>query len=90
VGQRQRVCCLRALAHEPGLVLADEPTAALDPVRAHAVFALLLELARDRACALLVVTHDEPLVRAFDLPVVRAHTGGSRTVFESSPQAQCA
>lgn len=63
IGQRQRVAILRALLHGPDLVLADEPTAALDKARALAVMADLRSLARERQCAVVVVTHDLELIR---------------------------
>lgn len=63
IGQRQRVAILRALLHGPDLVLADEPTAALDKARALAVMADLRSLARERQCAVVVVTHDMELIR---------------------------
>ncbi len=61
VGERQRVAIARALANEPKLLLADEPTGALDPRTAEDVFALLLEVAKEHGCALLLVTHDHDL-----------------------------
>ena len=61
VGERQRVAIARALANNPKLLLADEPTGALDPKTAEDVFSLLLEVAREHGCALLLVTHDHAL-----------------------------
>lgn len=57
-GERQRVGIARALMNEPSLLLADEPTASLDPERGQAVMDLLLEQARMRDAATLIVTHD--------------------------------
>lgn len=61
VGERQRVAIARALAVRPRLIAADEPTGALDPANAEAVFALLLEVCEEAHCALLLVTHDHAL-----------------------------
>jgi putative ABC transport system ATP-binding protein len=57
-GQRQRVAIARALAGGPKLVLADEPTAALDGVSGREVVNLLQKLAREQHCPILMVTHD--------------------------------
>lgn len=65
-GQRQRVAIARALLHRPAIVLADEPTAALDWRHGSGVIDLLLERTRAANAALLVVTHDTRLVPRFD------------------------
>jgi len=57
-GERQRVGIARALMNEPSVVLADEPTASLDPERGHAVLDLLVAEARRVGAATVVVTHD--------------------------------
>lgn len=86
VGQRQRVAIARALAHRPALVLADEPTASLDPVNADAVMGLFMELIAGVGAALVLVTHDREQPRRFDLPAVEARVcrDGTtvRTVFD--------
>jgi putative ABC transport system ATP-binding protein len=65
-GQRQRVAIARALVHRPALLLADEPTAALDWDNGQAAVGLLLEQARAEHVLLLVVSHDTRLVPRFD------------------------
>lgn len=57
-GEQQRVAVARALASRPSIILADEPTAALDSENGHAVMELLSEIARDESRAVLAVTHD--------------------------------
>lgn len=57
-GEKQRVAIARALAGSPTVILADEPTAALDSENGKAVMALLSEVAKDQSRAVLAVTHD--------------------------------
>ena len=57
-GQRQRVAIARAVVHRPKLLLADEPTGALDPRNAAVVIDLLLEVGQDLGATLVVATHD--------------------------------
>jgi putative ABC transport system ATP-binding protein len=66
VGQQQRVALARALANRPRLVLADEPTGNLDPVRAQSALALLRDLCAEQGAALLLVSHDRAVLEAFD------------------------
>ncbi len=63
VGQRQRAAIARALVHRPSFVLADEPTAALDPANARAVLQLLVDLVREIDCGLLLVSHEPELAQ---------------------------
>jgi putative ABC transport system ATP-binding protein len=65
-GQRQRVAVARALAGDPGLILADEPTAALDRVSGQEVVHLLRDLARSRGVPILLVTHDPRILDIAD------------------------
>ncbi|MCC5847073.1 MAG: ABC transporter ATP-binding protein [Verrucomicrobia bacterium] len=62
-GQRQRAAIARALAHQPPIVLADEPTAAVDKLTAREICNTFKELTRMMGVTLLMVTHDVDLVR---------------------------
>ena len=73
-GQRQRVGIARALMGEPSLILADEPTAALDSERSHEIVALLRNRVQDRNIACGFVTHDTELISSSD-EVVRVADG---------------
>jgi putative ABC transport system ATP-binding protein len=65
-GQQQRVAVARALANEPSLILADEPTAALDSQRGRQVMELFRKVAHERGAAVMVVTHDHRALDVFD------------------------
>ena len=65
-GQAQRAAVARALVHEPRLVLADEPTGALDSVNAEAVLDALVDLTRRSETTLVVVTHDNLVASHLD------------------------
>ena len=65
-GQKQRVAIARALAARPELLLADEPTAALDSRSGREVVDLLKRLAREQGCAVLMVTHDPRILDVAD------------------------
>lgn len=84
IGERQRVACVRAIAHQPQLILADEPTAALDPHNARQLFELLLSLVDELGLSALIVSHDWALVSSFGLPRLNAVCLPGETRFEAS------
>ncbi len=65
-GQQQRVAVARALANRPGLILADEPTAALDSMRGRQVMELFRNVAHEQNSGVIVVTHDHRALDVFD------------------------
>ena len=65
-GEQQRVAIARALANSPQVILADEPTAALDTERGQSVMELFRRIARERGSAVICVTHDSRMVMGFD------------------------
>ena len=65
-GQRQRAAVARAMIHRPSVVLADEPTGALDAVTGHAVIKLLVAVQRELGATLVVVTHDPQIAAHLD------------------------
>lgn len=65
-GEAQRVAIARALANRPRIILADEPTAALDSARAGLVMDLLRKLAAEQEACIVTVTHDEKIFDRFD------------------------
>jgi len=65
-GERQRIAIGRALANDPPIVFADEPTAALDTERGMKVMALLRRVAREKRSAVIAVTHDQRMIEGFD------------------------
>jgi len=76
-GERQRVAIARALVTSPALLLADEPTAGLDPDQSAVVLSLLWSLSEERGLTLLLVTHDPALLARFSdrLDVSRCSEG---------------
>jgi putative ABC transport system ATP-binding protein len=65
-GEQQRVAIARALANSPQVILADEPTAALDSQRARQVMELFAKIAHDQNAGVIVVTHDHRFLEIFD------------------------
>ncbi len=72
VGERQRIAIARALVHSPALVLADEPTGALDIGTAEQVMRLFVETAESRGTSLVLATHDRALAERFGFRLVEA------------------
>lgn len=87
IGQRQRTAIARALAHRPPFVIADEPTAALDPETADAVLGLFLETAAQEGCGVILSSHDHDRIGRFGIPRLhlstRAVTGGTESRLEA-------
>jgi len=65
-GQRQRAAVARAIVHQPTIILADEPTGALDTANAAGVIDLLLAMQREIGATLIMVTHDRDAARRLD------------------------
>ncbi|WP_426535402.1 ABC transporter ATP-binding protein [Bradyrhizobium sp. McL0615] len=88
-GEQQRVAIARAIVGNPSIILADEPTAALDGANGQAVMKLLAEIARERGHAVLIVTHDPRLlpfadrvVQIEDGRIIAEERGGIRQTLE--------
>lgn len=84
-GQKQRVAIARALAGDPPILLADEPTAALDSTSGRTVIELLQRLARKHGRAVVMVTHD-PRVLSYGDRIIRLEDG--RIVREEASSAE--
>jgi len=82
-GQKQRVAIARALAGDPDIILADEPTAALDSQSGHSVMKMLTTLAHTRGRAVAIVTHDNRIIEFADR-MIHIEDGRIRADQESS------
>ena len=89
VGERQRAAILRALAKGPTILLADEPTANLDPDTGLASLQLLLDTATESDASVLVVSHDHALVRGARLPEWKLCTRTTENGVVSRLRAPC-
>jgi len=85
-GEQQRVSIARALANQPPVILADEPTAPLDSDRALAVVRILNQMANQFRTAIIVVTHDEKIIPTFKRIY---HIRDGRTVEEAGEGRNC-
>lgn len=94
MGERQRVLVAQALALDPRLVLADEPTGSLDTVRSREVLRLLREVSRERGSAVLLATHDPQAVtfadRALALRDGRLHEYDPEALFADAQPSEVA
>src|SRR5690606_30449076 len=77
------------IAHAPGLVLADEPTAALDPETAHNVFQLFFSLAKELNLAVLLVSHDWDSLSQFAIPRLQAKLEPGLSIFVGEVADPC-
>jgi phospholipid/cholesterol/gamma-HCH transport system ATP-binding protein len=83
-GQRKRVALARAIALEPDVILYDEPTTGLDPIRSDVINELILKLKREMKCTSIVVTHDMQSAFKVGDRIVMLHDG--KIIFDGNPQ----
>jgi cell division transport system ATP-binding protein len=74
-GEQQRVDIARALLNSPKLILADEPTGNLDPETSDEIMNLLFNISRDYGTAIVMATHDYPVIQKFPGRVVKTERG---------------
>jgi phosphonate transport system ATP-binding protein len=84
-GEQQRVAIARALAQEPKVILADEPTASLDPMLTESIMGILQRINRERGLTLVVSQHMLETARAYGTRIVGLRQG--RVVFDGPPGA---
>lgn len=78
MGERQRVAIGRALAHEPSIVIADEPTASVDPFAAERIMSLFIGLAEERNITVIVASHAWRHIKRLGLRRLAHHTQRSK------------
>ncbi len=83
-GQRKRVALARAIALDPEIILYDEPTTGLDPIRSDVINELIIKLQRELGVTSIVVTHDMASVRKIGDRVVMLHEG--KFIFDGTPK----
>jgi ABC-type lipoprotein export system ATPase subunit len=88
-GQNQRCAIVRALANEPKIILADEPTGNLDSRAGEEVFALMREMSREHGVAFVMITHDDRLAHVADR-ILLIEDGRVRELAKSEHRARTA
>ena len=83
-GQRKRVALARAIALDPEIILYDEPTTGLDPIRSDVINELIVKLQRELGGTSIVVTHDMASVRKVGGRVLMLHRG--KFIFDGTPE----
>jgi putative ABC transport system ATP-binding protein len=84
IGERQRAAVARAIAHKPKIVLADEPTASLDPGNAEKVMDMFVRLAAELGLTLVLVSHDHDLVKSMGLRAIECAVEAGETVIRDT------
>jgi len=73
-GERQRVAFARALAHRPSIIIADEPTASLDPITSRKIMAVVMELIKGLGITMLIASHDWAQIYKLDMHSLSQNT----------------
>ena len=84
-GERQRTAIARALAHNPAIIVADEPTASLDEANANVIMSMLNELVTQLGITLIITTHDTALIERYPFRVVELRVRSISSVRTSYP-----
>ena len=82
IGERQRISFIRSIAHQPNILLADEPTASLDPENSLDLFKLITQLVSENKMSALVVSHDWELLANHDVQMLTAHIDDHHSIFK--------
>ncbi|WP_373818513.1 ABC transporter ATP-binding protein [Glaesserella sp.] len=82
IGERQRISFIRSLAHHPSILLADEPTAALDPNNADKLFDIIIDLVKKNNISALIVSHDWDLLSERGIRFIHGKVSDNQAVFQ--------